>query len=280
MSIIRVDQFRTITGVTASVMSNETVSAAIKAASDMANRIAGRCFGLAIDLVSADGANAMITACGHGLPPTGSVYIQGTGIVALTGEVAYTAVDENRIRIAGVTVSSPVVHAGMIGVYFREKYKVLDSVATLAPGPVCSVSEVRIRSGIAGTDGPFPDESVLNEASWYMDTDVPNLSCELEVNANVAIYRRVPGLMNPVRQRVTKEIQVAFFAGYVFGVPYDLQAAIAGMASELGSGNALIGGYVQSESFEDYSYSAGDVASLRNIPTSAIATLLRYQVPI
>lgn len=280
MSIILVDQFRAITGVSASVMSNELVSAGIKAASAMANRITGRFFGLAIDLVAADGADAIITSCGHGLPPTGKVYVQGTGITALNGELTYTVVDANRIRIAAVTVSAPVVRSGMIGVYFRSTYKVLDAVATLLPGPVCSVSEVRIRSGIAGTDGPFPDESVLAESAWYMDTSVPNLDGELEVNANVGIYRRVPGLMNPVRQRVTKEIQVAFFAGYVYGVPFDLQAAIAGMASELGSGNALVGGYVQSESFEDYSYSAGDIAALKNIPTSAIATLLRYQVPV
>jgi hypothetical protein len=170
----------------------------------------------------------------------------------------------------------------MIGAYFKGKYKVLDSVATLAPGPICRVSEVRLRTGIVDSNGPFPDDSVMTTSQWHMDTTIPDLSCELEVYGNTAVFKRVPGLINPVRSRITKEIQVSFYAGYVYGVPYDLQAAIAAMASELGSSGGVtsVGGYIQSESFEDYSFSAGDAAELRNIPTSAIATLMRYQVPV
>lgn len=282
MSIIRVDQFRAITGVSSSVLSDDLVQSGIKAASAIANRVTGRYFGQVIDLVSADGSDAVITICGHGLPPTGKVFIQGTGIVALTGEVTYTAIDANKIRVAGVTVSTPVLRTGMIGANFKGKFKVLDSVVVLAPGPVCKVSEVRLRTGVVDSSGPFPDDSVLSTSAWYIDTTVPDLVGELEIYVNTAIYRRVPGFITPQRQKVTKEIQVSFYAGYVYGVPYDLQTAIAAMASELGSngGVALVGGYVQSESFEDYSYSAGDVSELMNIPTSAIATLMRYQVPV
>jgi hypothetical protein len=274
VAAVRLARFREISGLTADSMSDASAISALNAATAIANRIAGRNFGHAIEGVFQSGSAARLRINGHRLPNSGSVFIAGTGIATLDGEKSFTRVDENTISIASVTVPATYQN-GWIASQFVSRARVMDAVAVVNPGPIALVKEVRSRAAAESGLGPFPASMTLNVNDWYCDTRVPNLRCDVEVYKDTTVYRRYRGLINPVAQTVLREIEVTYYAGFTTGVPDDLQVAITAFAQAIDTDPD--GGY-GSESFEDYSYQRLEPATVRALPTSAISVVLGYRL--
>jgi hypothetical protein len=274
MAAVRLERFRLMSGLAESQLSSELALLAIRGATVLANRFCGRHFGDVVESVTPSGTNATLSIPGHGYDPSGTVLLLGTGIAGLTGEVSYQVVDESTLSVSGVTISVPITK-GFAAKKIISKSRVMDLVATISPSPVAMVKEVRMRS-VGQDDGPFPSSSTLANSEWFCDTREPSLSGELEVYRNVLVRKRVPGMIKPVVQRSLKEIEVTYYAGFIRGIPEDLQTAICSIGKELATDSA--GGFAQ-ESYEDYSYQRMDPELLRRLPASALSTLARYQVP-
>ena len=273
MAAVRLDRFRLVTGTPESQLSSEAALMALRSASSLANQFCGRYFGDAIESINPSGQNVLVSIPGHGYEPNGKVLLVGTSNAGLTGEVDYQVLDESTLLVPGVSIAQPI-QRGFAAKRIRSKLRVIDSLAVIAPGPVAMVKEVRMRS-LDDFAGPFPDSSILASSEWFCDTREPSLSGELEIYRNVLIRRRVPGMIQPVVQRAWKELEVTYYAGFIRGVPEDLQSAIAAIAKELAIDPS---GAFQQESYEDYSYQRLDAHLLRQLPASAISTLVRYQV--
>jgi hypothetical protein len=274
MAAVRLDRFRLISGLSESQLPSDLALLALRSASVLANRFCGRHFGDVVESISASGSNATILIPGHGFDPSGTMLLLGTQNPGLTGEVAYQVVDESTLSVAGVTTTQPITK-GFAAKRIVSKSRVMDMIATIAPSPVAMVKEVRMRS-VGQDDGPFPSSSALVSSEWFCDTREPSLSGELEVYRNVLVRKRVPGMIQPVVQRSLKEIEVTYYAGFIRGIPEDLQTAICSIAKELATDSS---GHFAQESYEDYSYQRMDPELLRRLPASALSTLARYQVP-
>lgn len=274
MAAITISKFRLVTGASEATLSLDAAVQAVLMATSMANRLTGRYFGHAIESVAQDGSDVLLTVYGHGQQGTATVLILGTGVAELTGEVECTVVDAHTLRVAGVT-SDYIEGRGMIAMPMIRQSQVIQNMAIVAPGPVAMVKEVRARVAQVGSDGPFPLTSVMQTSDWYCDTRSPNLRGELEIYASTEVYRRVRGLINPVLQKVLRELEVTYYAGFASGMPDDLAGAIAAFAQVIASDPS---GLFQSENFEDYSYQKMDPAMMRAMPTSAMSVILGYRM--
>lgn len=272
MSFVRLDKFRLATGIDETQLPRDESLNLLAVASSIANRFCGRDFGLAIEYAVQDGSNVAISVPYHGLKESGSVYIQGTGVAGLTGEIPYTVVDQHTIRVASVTVAS-MVEKGVIARPCVAKARVIENVAIVSRGPIALVKEIRSRA-LSSDSTPFPSAGALPTSAWYCDTREPNLVGEIEVYQDTQMRRRVPGMIRPVLVTSLREIEVQYYAGFVFGVPEDLQSAVCAIARDLHKDPS---GAFQQESIEDYSYSRLDPQLVRKVPTAAISTLMGYQ---
>ena len=274
MAAVRLERFRLVSGLSESQLPSDQAMLALRSASVLANGFCGRHFGDVIESVHASGGNALVSIPGHGFAPSGTVLLLGTGNPELTGEVTYQVIDESTLSVAEVSIAQPITK-GLAAKRIVSKSRVMDMIATIAPSPVAMVKEVRMRS-VGQDDGPFPSSSLLVSSEWFCDTREPSLSGELEVYRNVLVRKRVPGMIQPVVQRSLKEIEVTYYAGFIRGIPEDLQTAICSIAKELATDSS---GQFAQESYEDYSYQRMDPELLRRLPASALSTLARYQVP-
>lgn len=273
MAAVKIARFRMTSQLDEAALTNEAAVLVVCAASSIAERISGRQFGLAIEIGVPETGATVITAYNHGLAPAGTVLVGGSGLPDVDGVHEYVAIDANTIRLTTVEAMIPF-ETGRIAVPSVARARVYDMVANIHPGPVAKVSEVRMRAASTGGDGPFPTTAALGEDEWHCDTRTPNLSGEIEVYKNVTVQRRLRGMINPVSQKVMKEIEVSYFAGFPSSIPEDLATAISSVATTIATDPN--GGF-QSENFEDYSYQKVDPATLRAIPSSAISVILGYR---
>lgn len=279
MATITLERFRLITGLSDSAIGSQEAIQAICAGSGVARRITGREFGHAIEFAEQiDATDVLLRIYRHQLPDTGSVYIQGTGISGLVGELEYTAIDQDHIRIEDVSVASRVVNKGVVCIQATNQYHVAEGVVVIEPGPVAAVSEVRLRRMTAmasGSGDPFDDDSVALATDWYIDTSKPNWRGELEIYAATQVWKRVRGMINPVKQKARREAKITYFAGCALGVPDDLMTAIAAISKEIAQDPS---GVFQSENYDYYSYQRADPAMIAKLPTSAISVLFSYRL--
>ena len=110
MAAITLSKFRLISQLSEEMLPREQAIQALCAGSGAARRIAGREFGHAIEYAEQISATAdvLIKIFRHRLPSSGKVLIGGTNIVALTGVLNYTTIDEDSIKIAAVTLADRI----------------------------------------------------------------------------------------------------------------------------------------------------------------------------
>ena len=276
MASITLAKFRLVSQLSTEMLSTESAIQALCSGTGVARRITGREFGHAIEFAEqiTGTTDVKIQIYGHHLPSSGTVLVGGTGIAGLTGLLPYTVIDQNSIRIAGVTLATRVT-VGIVCPKITAMARVTDQVAVLSPGPIARVSQLRIRIGnmlVAG--GPFPDSTIAPTDSWYIDTSEPSWKGEVEIFTNTTLYKRVAGMINPVKQRSRREVQATFYSGCLLGIPEDLETAIATISAEIAKDPS---GAFQSENYDYYSYQRMDPAMVAKLPTSAVATLFSYR---
>jgi hypothetical protein len=219
------------------------------------------------------GEGVVIKVYGHGLPESGTVFIQRTGVSGLDGEVDFIRVDDNRIAVFGTfTVVTPVTK-GLLFVRKTAQTSVVGCVARVAPGPVAKIIDIRERCGERG-GGQFPEEFILDESAYACDFENQSLTTRIEVYERVGRLLRIPGRIRPIKDRRLSELQVNYYAGFPGGVPDDMQVALAAFAKTIAADPT---GSMQSENFEDYSYSTATAEIIRQLPTSAISVIMRYR---
>lgn len=278
MAAIRLEQFRSITGVSEEILSRSSAIAAIKAATSFANRLSGRCWGHAIESVVSDGSGgAKIQVYGHNSLAS-KVHLTGTGIAGLSGIKTVTKIDADTLGVASVAVSESS-ETGWLQPQFISSNQVMGDTIRLQPSPVVAIDEVRARVGPLSTAGAYPDSTIVDPTQYFLDTDAQGMNwageLELAPGVNSVRYKRVRGYMSPIRQNDKKTVRVTYYAGCAAGVPEDVAMAIAGIAKTVAGDQT---GEFQSENYDYYSYSRLSAEEIRMLPTSAVATLLRYRV--
>ncbi len=277
MVAIRLADFRLRTGLTESVLANDLAKVKLASATALAQRLSDRVFGHAIETVAASGGDAIITAYRHGLPASGKVFLSGLSIAGLTGAVSYTRVDADSIRVAGVTVGSTITGQGMIAVHVTKDVDLLEQMVRLGPGPVAGVEELRVVGSNWEDEGEFGTAQIIDPSLYYVVTDGTHCwTGEVEVSSRVQTYtsKRRPGMINAIRVNQRRKVRAKFFAGCVEWIPDDILEAIGAIAQQLVSDPL---GEHNSESYDYYSYSRLSADEIRKMPTSAVATLLRYK---
>lgn len=279
MAAITLEKFRLVSQLNDAALPREQAIQALIAGSGVARQVTGREFGHAIEFAEQIPTtdNVAITIFAHHLPESGTVYVRGTGVVALEGLLAYDVLDVNSIMISDVTLAEKVIQKGVVCVPCTKQARVVEGVAVLEPGPVAKVTEVRLRSADYGNgDGPFPDGSIIDSSRWYIDTTSgPSWNGEIEIYGNSTVYKRVPGMINPVKQKARRESLTTFYSGCFLGLPDELAVAIASIAKEIAQDPS---GSFQSENYDYYSYQRMDPSLVSKLPTSAIATLYSYRL--
>lgn len=278
MAAVRLSTFRLITGMTVDVLPDEKAILALRSATAIANRMTGKLMGHVIESVTAlagevSGTGVVVKAYGHGLPETGMVLIQGTGVSGLDDEKEFVRIDEDRIAILGAFSLTTPVAKGLLFVRKSSLADVVGLIARVAPGPVARIIDIRERSGDRET-GPFPEESILDPTTYECDYENQSIVTRIEVYERVGRMMRVPGRIRPVPDRRLRDIQVNYYAGFPNGLPDDLRTAISAFAKAIAEDPT---GSMQSENFEDYSYSTATAEIIRQLPTSAISVIMRYR---
>ena len=277
MVAIRLEDFRLRTGLTESALPTELAISKLASATALAQRLSDRVFGHAIELVEADGDDALIRVYRHGLPTSGKVFLSGLSIAGLTGAVSYTREDADSIRVADVTVASEIEGEGMLAAQVTKDVELLEHMLRLNPGPVAGVEELRVVGSGWDVDGEFGTAQIVDPALYYLVTDGTHCwSGEVELSDQVRTYtsHRRPGMINRVRTNGRRRVRAKFYAGCVEWVPDDILEAIGAIAQQIVSDPL---GEHGSESYEYYSYSRLSPDDIRKMPTSAVHTLLRYK---
>lgn len=278
MSAITLDEFRTITGMDEASLPRTTLIPKLAAATAIANRMSNRIFGHAIESIQTSGSDVVITVMRHGLPSSGKVYLSDTGAAGLTGAVSYTKIDADSIRVAGVTVASAIEGRGMLAVPNAITFEVASHMVRIKPSPVAAIEDVRIRDSNWEENGAFPSSTIVDPDYYLLASDGDVCwSGELEFSKslNVSLTERRPGLIRPIKSRSRRIAKVNYYAGCVDQVPADLKEAIAAFTMAIAKDPMQD---FASESYEYYSYSRLSAEEQRKLPTSAIATILRYRV--
>jgi hypothetical protein len=277
MVAIRLEDFRLRTGLSESVLPTALAVSKLASATALAQRLSDRVFGHAIELVEADGSDAIITAYRHGLPASGKVFLSGLSTAGLTGAVSYTRVDTDSIRVADVTVAATVEGEGMLAIPVTKDVELLEQMVRLGPGPIAGVEELRVIGSNWEDEGEFGSAQIVDPSLYYVVTDGTHCwSGEVEVSSRVQTYtsKRRPGMINAIRVNQRRKVRAKFFAGCVEWIPDDILEAIGAIAQQLVSDPL---GEHNSESYDYYSYSRLSADEIRKMPTSAVATLLRYK---
>ncbi len=277
MVAIRLEDFRLRTGLTESVLPTALAISKLASATALAQRLSDRVFGHAIELVEADGSDAIITAYRHGLPTTGKVFFSGLSIAGLTGAVSYTRINADSIRVAGVTVAATIEGEGILAIPVTKDVELLEQMVRLGPGPVAGVEELRVIGSNWEDEGEFGTAQIVDPSLYYVVTDGTHCwSGEVEVSSRVQTYtsKRRQGMINAIRVNQRRKVRAKFFAGCVEWIPDDILEAIGAIAQQLVSDPL---GEHNSESYDYYSYSRLSADEIRKMPTSAVATLLRYK---
>ena len=277
MVAIRLEDFRLRTGLSESVLPTALAISKLASATALAQRLSDRVFGHAIELVETDGSDAIITAYRHGLPATGKVFLSGLSTAGLTDAVSYTREDTDSIRVAGVTVAATIEGEGMLAIPVTKDVELLEQMVRLGPGPVAGVEELRVIGSNWEDEGEFGTAQIVDPSLYYVVTDGTHCwSGEVEVSSRVQTYtsKRRPGMINAIRMNQRRKVRAKFFAGCVEWIPDDILEAIGAIAQQLVSDPL---GEHNSESYDYYSYSRLSADEIRKMPTSAVATLLRYK---
>jgi hypothetical protein len=279
MAAIQLEHFRSITKVSDSVLSRSEAIAAIKGATAFANRLTGRCWGHAIESSVSNGSGgAKVQVFGHGLGVATQVRLSNAGSSLLNGIKTVTAIDPDTLSIASCNISESY-ETGWMQPQFVTSTQAIGETVRLYPSPVVAIGEVRARVGALSSEGAYPDTTIVDPTNYFLDVDGQGMNWggELELAPGVVSdrWKRVRGYMNPVKQRNKKTIRVTFYAGCTNGVPEDVAVAIAGIAKTMSEDQT---GEFNSENYDYYSYSRLSAEEIRKLPTSAVATLLRYRV--
>ena len=277
MVALRLEDFRLRAGVTEDVLGTELCLSKIASAQEMSQRIAGRVFGHAIELVEADGDDALIRVYRHGLPASGKVYLSGLNIAGLTGIVSYTREDIDSIRVADVTVAQTIEGEGMLAMPYTKDVDLLDQTIRLGPGPLAAVEEMRVCGSNWEDDGGFGTAQIIDPTLWYMNKDGRyNWANEVHVSDRVDIRstRRRPGMINSVRVTARRKVRATYYLGCVESVPEDILEAIAAIAMKLVNDPL---GDQGSESYDYYSVTRTNAYEIALMPTTAVSTLIRYR---
>lgn len=277
MVALRLEDFRLRTGLSESVLPTALAITKLASATALAQRLSDRVFGHAIELVEDDGGDAVITAYRHGLPASGKVFLSGLSIAGLTGAVSYSRIDADSIRVADVTVAATVEGEGMLAVPVTKDVELLEQMVRLGPGPVAGVEELQVVGSNWEDEGEFGSAQIVDPSLYYVVTDGAHCwSGEVELSSRVQTYtsKRRPGMINAIRVNQRRKVRAKFFAGCVEWIPDDILEAIGAIAQQLVSDPL---GEHNSESYDYYSYSRLSADEIRKMPTSAVATLLRYK---
>jgi hypothetical protein len=277
MSAILLDDFRQRSQTTEQTLPRTLAIAKIAAATAIANSLANRVFGHAIESISTDGSDVVIRVFRHGLSQSGKVYLTGTGAAGLTGAVSYTRIDADSIRVAGVTVAETIEGQGLLAVPRTIDLEIVSNMMRIKPGPVAAIEDIRIRSTSWEELGAFPDSAIVPTNEYLLAKDGPNCwSGEVEFSRalSTVVMERRPGYIRPVRSRIRRIARANYYAGVVDVMPDDLIDAISAFAKGLATDPLAD---KASESYEYYSYSRLTADEQKKLPTSAIATILRYR---
>lgn len=277
MSAILLDDFRQRSQTTEQTLPRTLAIAKLGAATAIANSLANRIFGHAIESIATDGSSVVIRVFRHGLPQSGKVYLTGTGAAGLTGAVSYTRIDADSIRVAGITVTETIEGRGQLAVPRTMDLEIVSNVMRIKPGPVAGIEDIRLRVNAWEELGAFPDSSIVPATDYLLASDGPICwSGEIEFSRSLSTVQmeRRPGYIRPVRSRIRRIARVSYYAGVVEIMPDDLIEAIAAFAKVLATDPLAD---KASESYEYYSYSRLTADEQKKLPTSAIATVLRYR---
>lgn len=277
MSAITLDEFRLRSRMSEAQLPRDLAIRKLTAATAMANRVANRIFGHAIESIVTSSSDVIIRVFSHGLPASGKVYLTGTGAAGLTGSVPYSRVDSDSIRVTGVTVPSTIEGQGMLSVPMSIDKEIVSNMVRITPGPVAAIEDIRLRASGWEDIGPYPDSSIIDPDLYILAKDGPQCwSGELELSKSLTTVgqERRAGLIRPMKSRTRRLMRVSFYAGCVEAMPEDIAEAIAAFTMSLAKDPAAD---KASESYEYYSYSRLTADEQRKLPTSAIATLLRYR---
>ncbi|XZE35406.1 hypothetical protein SH501x_000897 [Pirellulaceae bacterium SH501] len=278
MAAVRLSAFRLITGLTVDVLPDDKAILALRSATAIVNRMTGKYIGHVVESVTAlagevAGTGAVLKVYGHGLPESGTVFVQRTGIAGLDAEVEFLRIDEDRIAVLGTfTISAPVLK-GLLFVQKSAQTSVSGCIARVSPGPIAKIIDIRERTG-ERANVQFPEESILDESAYACDFENQSLTTKIEVYERVGRLLRVPGRIRPIKDRRLAELQVNYYAGFPIGIPDDMMVALSAFAKTIAQDPT---GSMQSENFEDYSYSMATAEIVRQLPTSAISVIMRYR---
>lgn len=277
MVALRLEDFRLRTGMTEDALPTALALSKLTAATALSQRIADRVFGHAIELVEADGSDALITVYRHGLPASGKVFLSGLSIAGLTGAVSYTRVGTDTIRVAGVAVASTIEGEGMLAVPITKDVDLIEEKIRIGPGPLAGVEELRLVGSNWEDDGEFASAQIIDPSLYYMVTDGTHCwSNEVIMSSRVQAtsYRRRPGMINRVRMNAQRKVRAKYFMGCVEWIPDDILEAVAAIATKLISDPL---GDQGSESYDYYSVTRVGAYEIAKMPTSAIYALQRYK---
>lgn len=277
MAAVSISMLRSLAGSALSSLSDSQVGQYAGISAAVFYGVSGKEVGHIVESLSQVGANVELTAYGHLLKASGKIMISGVG-GAIEGVQDFTRVDGDTIRIDGITLDDSEVIGGSLFRSATGDFNVIDNVIKVLPGPIFNVAEIRVERAFRGEDsGAFDDDTILEPINYYVPASAsPLFKSGIELRHSVVRepLRRRPGFINAQYTPTRRVARVTYYVGTDDPLPADLLFAIADMAKQI---HADPSGLLSSESIDYYSYSRRSPSELQSIPSSALATFLRYR---